>query len=67
VLEAEANLLFGDGQADPVSIWHMDKSEVMRFRPNINARVLLDIWEEKVRDFFRPLREDYERAIANAG
>ena len=67
ILEIEASLECRDDGSEPVSVWHIDKSEVMRFKPTTNDRMLMGIWEDKVRDFFRPLRTAHEQAVKNAG
>jgi hypothetical protein len=67
VLQAEASLKCRDDGSDPVQVWHIEKGEVMRFLPSTNNRVLMDLWEDKVRDFFKPLRTDHEEAVRSAG
>jgi serine/threonine-protein kinase len=67
LLDAEASLQCRENGAEPITVWRIDKSEVMRFKPNISNKLIMDIWEEKTREFFRPLRTAREQAVQNAG
>ena len=52
--------------SDPASVWDVPKTEVMRFMPQTNQRVLAQMWDDKSREFFRQFRTAYEDATQDA-
>jgi hypothetical protein len=63
-LDIAASLDCRDQGSEPVSVWKLGRTEVMRFTSAANPRVLRETWEDNLRDIFRALRDAHE-AVSN--